>query len=98
MSYNKKSRHNLDFYILVFYTLSMMPPPAPPPPSPDPPGRVWLKTKYANLMRYVPSETYYARFRCGGKLVWKSLDTTRISIAELRLTAARGRRICRVRQ
>lgn len=63
----------------------MTPPPTPAPPAPDPPARVWLKTKYANLMRYVPSETYYARFRCGGKLVWKSLDTTRISIAQLRL-------------
>ena len=39
------------------------------------PKRVWLKTKYANLMRYVPSENYYARFRSRGKLVWKSLET-----------------------
>ncbi len=44
-----------------------------------------MKTKYANLMRYVPSECYYARFRSRGKLVWKSLDTSKISIAQLRL-------------
>ncbi|NBR85743.1 MAG: hypothetical protein EBT61_09570, partial [Verrucomicrobia bacterium] len=47
--------------------------------------RVWLKTKYANLMRYVPSGCYYARFRARGKLVWKSLETNKVSIARLRL-------------
>lgn len=41
-------------------------------------------------MRYVPSENYYARFRSRGKLVWKSLDTNKISIAQLRLTDLLG--------
>lgn len=54
------------------------------------PKRVWLKTKYANLMRYVPSKNYYARFRSRGKLVWKSLETTKISIAQLRLADLLG--------
>ena len=40
-------------------------------PGPEKPARVWLKTNYANLMRYVPSGTYYARFRSAGKLVWR---------------------------
>jgi integrase len=49
------------------------------------PKRAWLKTKYANLMRYIPSGCYYARFRSRGKLVWKTLDTDKVSIAQLRL-------------
>lgn len=45
----------------------------------------WQKTQYANLIRYVPSATYYARFRVKGKLIRKSLKTDSISIAKLRL-------------
>lgn len=46
---------------------------------------VWQKTQYANLIRYVPSGTYFARFRVKGKLVWRGLKTDKISIAQLRL-------------
>jgi len=38
-----------------------------------------------NLLRYVPSGTYIARIRAGGKLTVKSLDTDVRSIANLRL-------------
>ena len=47
---------------------------------------VWQKSQYANLMRYVPSGTYYARIRIRGKLLRKSLNTNLISVAKLRLT------------
>lgn len=47
---------------------------------------VWQKSQYANLIRYVPSGTYYARIRIRGKLLWKSLKTDLISVAKLRLT------------
>ncbi len=47
---------------------------------------VWQKTSYANLIRYVPSGTYYARIRIRGKLLRKSLNTDLISVAKLRLT------------
>src|SRR5690349_12685456 len=48
-------------------------------------ANLWQQTG-KNLMRYVPSGTYYARFRVKGKLVWKSLKTDRSSIAKMRLT------------
>jgi integrase len=46
---------------------------------------VWQKTPVANLVRNVQSGNYYARIRVGGKLIWKSLKTDRISVAKLRL-------------
>ena len=46
----------------------------------------WLKTQYANLIRYVPSGGYYARIRTRGKLVVKSLKTKTISVSKLRLS------------
>jgi hypothetical protein len=45
----------------------------------------WQKTQYANLIRYVPSGTYYARIRIRGKLLRKSLQTDLIAVAKLRL-------------
>src|ERR1039458_2500745 len=45
----------------------------------------WPKTSYANLIRYVPSGTYFARIRIQGKLIVKSLKTDAISVAKLRL-------------
>ena len=39
------------------------------------PNREWQKTSFANLIRYVPSGTYYARLRVKGKLIRKSLMT-----------------------
>lgn len=32
----------------------------------------WQKTQYSNLIRYVPSGTYYARLRVKGKLIRRS--------------------------
>ncbi len=48
-------------------------------------GKDWQKTQYANLIRYVPSGTYYARLRVKGKLIRRSLKTDLISVAKLRL-------------
>jgi integrase len=45
----------------------------------------WETTAVQNLVRYRPSGTYFARFRVGGKLVWKSLKTTAFSVAKQRL-------------
>lgn len=45
---------------------------------------LWHQTA-TNLIRYVPSGTYYARFRVRGKLVWKSLKTDRKTVADMRL-------------
>ena len=49
------------------------------------PGKEWQKTPFANLIRYVPSGTYYARLRVKGKLIRKSLKTDVLSVAKLRL-------------
>jgi integrase len=46
----------------------------------------WQSTQYSNLIRYVPSGTYYARLRVLGKLIRKSLKTKKISVAKLRLS------------
>ena len=46
----------------------------------------WVRTPVANLIRYVPSGTYFARVRVGGKLIHKSLRTDKISVAQLRLS------------
>ena len=51
----------------------------------DTSGQEWQKTSFANLIRYVPSGTYYARLRVVGKLIRKSLKTDVLSIAKLRL-------------
>lgn len=45
----------------------------------------WEKTAVQNLMRYRPSSTYFARFKAGGRVIWKSLDTTAFSVAKQRL-------------
>jgi integrase len=45
----------------------------------------WQKTPYANLVRYKSSGIYFARFRVRGKLIRRSLKTTQISVAKLRL-------------
>ena len=47
--------------------------------------KVWQTTAVQNLVRYRPSGTYFARFRVGGKLVWKSLKTATFSVAKQRL-------------
>jgi hypothetical protein len=47
---------------------------------------LWSTTQYTNLVQYIPSGKYYARIRVCGKLIRKSLKTTKISIAKLRLS------------
>ena len=53
----------------------------------DPPEKasVWQRTPHANLIRYQPSEVYFARFRVKGKLFRRSLKTNVITVARLRL-------------
>ena len=50
------------------------------------PDKDWQKTQYSNLIRYVPSGTYYARLRVKGKLIRRSLKTDVLSVAKLRLS------------
>jgi len=50
----------------------------------------WQKTPVANLLRHRPSGNYYARIRVRGKLIWKSLETDRISVAKLSRNHAVG--------
>jgi len=45
----------------------------------------WRKTPYTNLVRYVPSGIYFARFKVQGKLIRKSLKTDTLTVAKLRL-------------
>jgi integrase len=45
----------------------------------------WQKTPYANLVRYKSSGIYFARFRVKGKLIRRSLKTSQMSVAKLRL-------------
>ena len=46
---------------------------------------VWQKTPYVNLLRYKPSQVYFARFRVKGKLIRRSLKTNSITVAKMRL-------------
>jgi integrase len=48
--------------------------------------KLWQKTSYANLIRYVPSGMYFCRVRVRGKLIVKSLKTDVLSVAKLRLS------------
>lgn len=50
-----------------------------------PASKAWQKTPFANLIRYVPSDIYFARVRIGGKLIRQSLKTDVLSVAKLRL-------------
>ena len=54
-------------------------------PTADKSSNDWQATQFANLIRYVPSGTYYARLHVAGKLIRKSLKTDVLSIAKLRL-------------
>ncbi len=45
----------------------------------------WQKTPYANLVRYKSSGIYFARFRVRGKLIRRSLKTSQMTVAKLRL-------------
>src|SRR5437763_3339031 len=46
--------------------------------------KTWQKTRKPNLLRH-KSGRYYARAFAGGKEVWKSLKTSRYSVAEAKL-------------
>jgi hypothetical protein len=53
---------------------------------------VWQKTPYVNLLRYKPSQVYFARFRVKGKLIRRSLKTNSITVAKMRLADLEKRR------
>jgi hypothetical protein len=46
---------------------------------------LWQKTHYSNLIRYKPSQAYFARIRINGKLIRRALKTKVLSVAKLRL-------------
>jgi integrase len=46
----------------------------------------WQQTPYPNLIRYVPSGTYFGRVKVDGKLIRRSLDTHVLEVAKLRLS------------
>ena len=48
-------------------------------------AQLWTKSPFTNLVRYEPSGTYFARIRVDVRLIRKSLDTTVLSVAKLRL-------------
>ena len=47
---------------------------------------LWQKTPYPNLIRYVPSGTYFARLKVSGKLIRRSLSTHVLEVAKLRVS------------
>ena len=49
-------------------------------------GRCSIQLSYKrDLIRYKPSGTYYARLRVKGKLLRKSLETTSVTVAKMKL-------------
>lgn len=48
-------------------------------------GGLWQTTATPNLIRNTSSGTFYARFRLAGKLRWRSLETTTLTSAKLKL-------------
>jgi hypothetical protein len=58
------------------------------------PKDLWLKTPFANLIRYVPSGIYFSRIRVQGKLIRRSLKTNKLAIAKLGLTGCGHGRSC----
>ena len=74
----------IDFLILRFDTddVNLSPNQSPAGPSK---AQDWQKTQYANLIRYVPSGTYFARLRVSGKLIVRSLKTRTLTVAKLKL-------------
>lgn len=55
-------------------------------PGDDGKSKLWQKTSYANLVRYLPSGVYFCRIRVRGHLIRRSLKTDVLSVAKLRLT------------
>ncbi len=54
-------------------------------PAEEEPAVRWQRTATKNLLRNRSSEVFYARFRLGGKLRWRSLETKVLSTAKLKL-------------
>jgi hypothetical protein len=50
----------------------------------DIPKGFWLKTRFANLVRYVPSGIHFSRIRVRGKLIRRSLNTNNLAVAQFR--------------
>lgn len=48
-------------------------------------SETWAKTRYANLVRYVPSGTYFIRAKVNGKLIRETLETKVETVARLKL-------------
>ncbi len=48
---------------------------------------VWQNTPHANLVRYIPSGTLFARIRVRGKLIRKSLKTSDLQLGKRKLLA-----------
>jgi hypothetical protein len=46
----------------------------------------WQKTPYPNLIRYVPSGTYFGRAKVNGKLIRRSLETHVPDVAKLQFS------------
>lgn len=46
----------------------------------------WQKTNASGIVRYVPTGSLYSRVKVGGKLINRSLRTTRVDIAKARLS------------
>jgi hypothetical protein len=46
---------------------------------------LWQRAPVANLISYIPSGVYFARVRIHGKLIMRSLKTTALTVARLRL-------------
>jgi integrase len=61
-------------------TVAEKPPPGAKPKTP------WQKTPYPNLIRYVPSGTYFGRVKVDSKLIRRSLDAGVLEVAKLRLS------------
>ena len=55
-------------------------------PGEDGKSKLWQKTPYANLLRYLPNGMYFYRIRVRGRLIRRSLKTDVLSVAKLRLT------------
>ena len=52
----------------------------------DKTNSTWQKTPYVNLIRYKPSQVYFARLKVKGKLIRRSPKTEQLSVAKLRLS------------
>src|SRR5277367_5554820 len=47
---------------------------------------VWQKTRFPNLICFVPSRSYFGRLKADGKSIRRSLDTHVLEVAKLRLS------------